>query len=119
VTAEWFDACCVGMPLDIGILNWRGAGANPRPDGAFSRCNVPTRPAPFDSLLHVTGIRRELVNVLSQGLAPTPWRANSNDRIPSLSSLADTEVYLYYGMPARPRPTMPTPGTLTTASSIT
>ena len=65
VTAEWFDACCVGMPLDIGILNWRGAGANPRPDGAFSRCNVPTRPAPFDSLLQVTDIRRELVNVLS------------------------------------------------------
>jgi hypothetical protein len=34
-TAEGFDACCVGVPLDIGILNRRGAGANPRPNGTF------------------------------------------------------------------------------------
>ena len=85
------------MPLDIGILNRHGAGTNPRPNGTFSPCNVPTRPARFDSL-QVTDIRRELVNVLSLGLARTPWlHARALRPDPGPSSVADTEIYLYYG----------------------
>ena len=46
VTAEGFDACCVGMPLDIGILNRRGGLGT-----AADRCPVYRS---IHSAIHIT-----------------------------------------------------------------